>query len=337
MSTALLRFGRLRTLTALALASSLALSGCGGGKDDEEPAGQESQGIEGDTTLGATSPLTGLDLSEVPDHPVVTVKIDNSGNSAPQIGLGDADLITEELVEGGITRLAVSYYSTIPAEVGPVRSMRATDIGIVQPLDATLVASGGAPVTITRLKGAGIPTVTEGGPGYYRRTDRVAPYNLFNKLPELVKTLKGVDPVKPYLPFGADGLPKGVPARGLTAVFSGGSSTAWQFRDGHYLNTDSNADSADQFTPDTVLVLRVQVGDAGYLDPAGNPVPETKFTGTGPAMVFHDGRLVRGSWNKDGLDADLTLAQGKKELALPAGKVWVELVPATGGNVTVAR
>ena len=63
----------------------------------------------------------------------------------PQVGLSDADLVTEELVEGGITRLAVSYYQTIPENVGPVRSMRATDIGIVQPLKATLVASGGAP------------------------------------------------------------------------------------------------------------------------------------------------------------------------------------------------
>jgi hypothetical protein len=335
MSTSPVRFSRLRVLTALALAASLSLGACS--KDDEEPSGTTSQGTEGDTTLGATSPLTGLDLDEVPDHPVVTVKIDNSGNSAPQIGLGEADLVTEELVEGGITRLAASYYSTVPKDVGPVRSMRATDIGIVLPLDATLVASGGAPVTIRRLDQAGISTVTEGGPGYYRRTDRTAPYNLFNRLPELVKTLEGVDPVKPYLPFGADGLPKGVPAQGLTAVFSGGSSTAWQFRDGHYLNTDSNADSTDQFMPDTVLVLRVQVGDAGYLDPAGNPVPETKFTGTGPAMVFHDGRLVRGTWNKDGLDADITLSQGKKDLTLPPGKVWMELVPAQGGNVTVAR
>ena len=45
------------------------------------------------------------------------------------------------------------------------------------------------PVTINRLKAAGIPTITEGGPGYYRSSDRSAPYNLFNRLPELVKTL----------------------------------------------------------------------------------------------------------------------------------------------------
>jgi len=337
MSTPLVRFGRLRTVGALALVSSLALSACSGNDEGGAASRAASQGTEGDTILGARSPLTGLDLASVPGHSVVTVKIDNSGNSAPQVGLGDADLITEELVEGGITRLAVSYYSHIPKEVGPVRSMRATDIGIVKPLGATLVASGGAPVTVRRIHAAGIKTVTEGGPGYYRRTDRSAPYNLFNRLPELVKTLPDADPVPSYLPFGSDALPKGVPATGLTAAFSGGSSSSWQLRDGKYVNTDSFAASGEQFTPDTVLVLRVRVGDAGYLDPAGNPVPETKFTGTGPAMVFHDGRLVRGTWSKDGLDADITLKNAKGALQLPPGKVWIELVPVNGGNVTVTR
>ena len=39
----------------------------------------------------------------------MVVKIDNT-EAQPQLGLGKADLITEELVEGGSTRLAVFYY-----------------------------------------------------------------------------------------------------------------------------------------------------------------------------------------------------------------------------------
>jgi hypothetical protein len=314
---------------------SVGLAGCGGDEGGEE--GASSQGAEGDTTMSATSPLTGLNLDSVPEHPIVTVKIDNSGNSSPQVGLSGADMVTEELVEGGITRLAVSYFSEIPEEVGPVRSMRATDIGIVQPLGATLVASGGAPQTVKRVKDAGIDTVTAGGPGFYRKTDRSAPYNLFNKLPSLVKSLDPADPVAPYLPFGEGTLPKGTHASGLTASFSGGSSSTFAFRNGTYANTDSFAQSGDQFMPETVLVLRVKVGDAGYTDPAGNPVPETKFTGTGPAMIFHNGRLVRGTWSKDGLDDDISLKAAGKEVELPAGKVWIELVPATGGGVTVTK
>jgi hypothetical protein len=322
-------------LTGLLLVGSLALTGCGGDEEPEEPDASSTQ----EADAPALSPLTGRQVSGgLPEHPVVVVKIDNSAASRPQLGLGAADLVTEELVEGGITRLAVFFYEDIPDVVGPVRSMRATDIGIVQPAEAVLVASGGAPQTQARLKDAGITTYTEGGPGFYRDSGRSAPYNLMNRLPELVKKLDDADPPPAYLPFGkAADFPKGTPAAGLVASFSAGSSTQFSYAGDHYANTNSNAGAADQFEPETVLVLRVRVGDAGYLDPAGNPVPETKLTGTGAAMVFHGGRLVRGTWSKDGYDAPIGLKAGGKPLTIPPGKTWIELVPAKGGDVTVQR
>ena len=73
---------------------------------------------------------------------MLAVKIDNSSSSAPQVGLGDAGMVVEELVEGGMTRLAVFYYNDVPSEVGPVRSMRATDIGIVSPLGQLVTRVG---------------------------------------------------------------------------------------------------------------------------------------------------------------------------------------------------
>lgn len=330
---------RLRLLATWALAGSLALSACGG--DPDEPADEaerEKQGTADGATFSAASPLTGLPLKgDAPKHPVLAVKIDNSSSSRPQVGLGSADMVAEELVEGGMTRLAVFFYSDVPATVGPVRSMRATDIGIVQPLGAALVASGGAPQTVSRVRGAGIEMFTEGAAGYYRDSGRPAPYNLMMRLHELARTVEGGEVPDEYLPFGDDGLPKGQPARTLTASFSGGSSTTFEYRKGGYANTDTNAGADDQFVPATVLVLRVEVGDAGYLDPAGNPVPETKFTGQGEALVFHGGRVVRGRWAKDGLDATVRLSTKGGELALPPGKVWIELVPVNGGGVSFAK
>ena len=75
--------------------------------------------------------------------------------------------------------------------------------------------------------------------------------------------------------------PKGQPATTIAARFSGGHTTNWTFTDGGYVNENTYAGAGDEFPADTVLVLRVQVGDAGYRDPAGNPVPETKFDGPG--------------------------------------------------------
>jgi hypothetical protein len=335
------RSRRARALVALTAVAALGLAGCGGDADDT-PAGDETpdgQATADGMTLSGQWPLTGLPADgAAPKHPVMVVKIDNTGSSSPQVGLGSADLVTEELVEGGSTRLAVFYYSKLPRQAGPVRSMRATDIGIVKPADAVLIASGGAPPTVRRVKAAGIKTFTEGATGYSRASDRSAPYNLMMSLPTLAKSLKTPEPPENYLPWGsADDAPAGRPARKIAASFSGGHTTNWQFQGGKYKNLNTYAAQGDEFQPDTLLVLRVQVGDAGYKDPAGNPVPETKFTGTGQAMLFHGGKMVRGTWKKSGLDAALELSTKAGELTVPPGKVWIELVPTNGGNVTVSK
>lgn len=328
-----------RALVALAL-SALVLAGCSDDAADPAPEeGPEAQSTAAGLTLSGQWPLTGLPASgPAPRHPVMVVKIDNSASSSPQLGLGRADLVAEELVEGGDTRLAVFYYSELAKRVGPVRSMRATDIGIVQPADGVLVASGGAPPTVRRIGAAGIKTFTEGATGYSRDPGRGAPYNLMMDLPALARALEAPEPPESYLPWGSeDDLPKGQPAKRVSAQFSGRHTTSWEFRGGKYVNLNSFAPAGDQFRPDTLLVLRVQVGDAGYRDPAGNPVPETRFTGKGDALLFHDGRLVRGTWTKRGLDAPLQLRTRAGGLTVPPGKVWLELVPANGGDVTFGR
>jgi hypothetical protein len=328
----------LKTAATL-LTASVLLAACGGGEEaaDEPTPGQE---VAGGSTLNQTWPLTGLDVegdaSAAQSHPVMVTKIDNTDSSAPPAGLGSADLVVEELVEGGSTRLAAFFYSEIPDQVGPVRSMRASDIGIVSPVDASVVTSGAAPVTIKRITDAGIKFYGEGSEGMSRATDRTAPYNLMSNLSQLVDSLPDSEEQRPddYLPWGeASDLPKGKKATTLAANF-GNHTTSWAFRGGEYVNENSYAADGDEFTPDNVLVLRVPVGDAGYTDPAGNPVPETKLEGKGEALLFHDGEVVKGTWEKSGLDSPLELSAGKDELSVPAGNTWIELVPADNGNVT---
>jgi hypothetical protein len=266
--------------------------------------------------------------------------IDNTYASEPQVGLGKADMVVEELVEGGMTRLAVFYYSQIPGEVGPVRSMRASDIGIVSPVDADVVTSGAAQVTLNRIAGAGIEYFTEGDKGFFRDSGRSAPYNLFTDLSQTATLAEEDEPRRPadYLPWGDEAdFPQGQPAASLAASFSGGHTTNWTFAGGTYTNENTYAGEGDEFPADTVLVLRVRVGDAGYRDPAGNPVPETQFTGKGQALIFHAGRLVRGQWTKESLEAPLELATEAGDLTVPAGRTWIELVPQDGGKVTFGK
>ena len=53
------------------------------------------------------APLTGLPMdSSLSSRPAVLVKIDNTSKGRPQEALGQADLVYEEMIEGGFTRLA---------------------------------------------------------------------------------------------------------------------------------------------------------------------------------------------------------------------------------------
>ena len=324
-------------------ATGLLLSACGssGSSPEAGPSASESS----DAPAPEFWPLTGLEVPDgktsALDHPVLVAKMDNTEASQPQVGLSKADMVVEELVEGGLTRLAAFYYTEIPSNVGPIRSMRASDIDVVSPVHAAMVTSGAAVKTIARINGAGIKYYGEGAQGMYRSTDRSAPYNLFVHLGEVATTTKTKATTPPdYLQWGTDkDMPKGIKATKINAQFSGGHTTEWTFTNGSYHNLNSNAPEGDQFPATNVLVLRVREGDAGYVDPAGNPVPETLFTGKGNALLFHNGRMVAGTWHKGKLAKSpitLTTKKGDK-LTVPAGHTWIELVPIDGGNVTFQK
>lgn len=323
------------TALAVALVASLVLAGCGA--KDEGPGPGETPGAqqtEDGTSIPSVWPLTGLEAPDsVATKPVVAVKIDNTFASRPQVGLSSADMVVEELVEGGITRLAALFHSTIPSTVGPVRSARASDMGVVKPVQATLVASGAARVTLIRLRQGGVPYYTEGGPGYYRERSRRAPYNLFVRLPDLVAKLKApTAPLPAYLPWGVESDFAGVsPAKNISVRFSSATTTQFLYskKADKYVNTNTNASAADQFKADSVLVLRVREVDAGYRDGAGNPVPESLFFGKGTMVLFHGGQVLRGSWVKPKRESPVTLKTAAGEIKIPAGKVWIELLPNT--------
>ncbi len=326
-----------RTLAAssLLVALSLVVAACGG--DDKKESSDEptdSVNTAGALTLNGEWPLTGEKLDgDLPDHPVYVVKMDNTSSSAPQVGLGSADMIVEELVEGGLTRLAVFYYEKVPDDVGPVRSLRATDIGIVKPVSATVVASGGARPTVNRISQAHIATRTEGETGFYRNDGRSAPYNLFMKLTELADDPGNFHPpTDAYMKFGDEKDFSGdVDVKSITAQFSGGHTTDWKYTDEGWTRPGSYSVPGKDFVADNVLLLRVKVGDAGYVDGAGNPVPETFFVGKGAGVLVHGDKAIVCRWSKKAPESPLSLeTKSGKELSVPAGHTWIELVPRDG-------
>ena len=98
----------------------------------------------------ARCPLTDLPAptGAVPQRPVLAVKVDNYTQARPQSGLDMADIVFEEPVEGGITRYVAVFQCQDAALVGPIRSARNIDIGILGQFGRPLLVNVGgiAPV-----------------------------------------------------------------------------------------------------------------------------------------------------------------------------------------------
>src|SRR5947208_4946338 len=130
------------------------LVSCGGGKKKAAPTTTTTTTSSTTTTAPPPPPvypLTGLPATN-PAHlarPALVVKIDNadgsgSNSARPQMGLNQADVVYEEMVEGSVTRLAAVFHSGDSDPVGPVRSARTTDIAVFSPLNRPLYAWSGA-------------------------------------------------------------------------------------------------------------------------------------------------------------------------------------------------
>lgn len=334
---------KFRVIVALT-AATLTLTACGSKPDDKaEPGATERDSSK----LVERSPLTGLEFKNgQPDNPVFVVKVENTEGGQPQYALNEADLVFEELVEGGLTRLAALYYSNLPGKIGHVRSTRATDIGIAAPVNGQIVASGGSGGTYKRIKKAGIKIFAEGqgAPGFSSDPHKVRPYNRLVNLRALARKAKAAQIPRNYLPFRVASTATATPSAGtappaprtatrLDVGFSNSTHTRWALKSDKWVRVNGHAASGQDFRADTLLVLSARVGDAGYLDPAGNAVPETIFEGTGKAMILHGKTVTEGTWHKEGLKGEITLKDSTgASVSLDPGHVWVELIPKNGGS-----
>src|SRR3954471_14195984 len=293
-------------------------------------------------------PLTGLAVRAVARRPVLVVKVENSAAARPQTGLNYADLVVEELVEGGITRFAAMFHSAVPRTVGPVRSLRDVDRAIAGPTHGLLVASGAAGVVRRRVaRGAAQVVLPTSAGRYFRRSGaRPVPHNLYLNPRGVLHVARGWHrrpPSTTYLPFAATAARStavryGHPARRISLRFSPAATPRWSYdaRTRSWLRSESGTPSrltsGRRITARTVLVLRIHTRDAGYRDPVGNYVPETVFVGRGNAMVFCQGRRISAQWIKKSSRAPLQLLTrfGRKPLLIAPGRTWIEMLPTNG-------
>jgi hypothetical protein len=352
--------GRSSRWTTAARASGVALAlalGLGACASAEPPGPAPTTTTEAEVTAAKvappepvvplTWPLTGVVTQEVAARPALAVKIENSTVSRPQTGLEQADMVWEEVVEGGITRFVAVYHSQAPEVVEPVRSVRPMDPAIVAPLRGLLAYSGAQQPFIDRVNAAGIQSIImdKGHAGFSRDRSRAAPHNVIGNMAAFWAQADGNRAVPPPAQFRyaraagkGSAATAGTPANRLDITLSRAQRTVWDWDagSGTYLRSDGGTPAVStagaRLSATNVLLLSVEVVNTGFLDPSGAPVPETRLV-AGTGVLVTGGKSVPVNWSKASVGDLLvvTLADGKPALFDP-GNTWIELVPTGTGS-----
>ena len=297
-----------------------------------------------------TWPLTGVAVPEVAKRAALAVKIENPKEVRPQTGLDQADIVWEEVVEGGITRLVAVFQSVVPGVVGPIRSVRPMDPAILAPLHGIVAFSGGQAGFVNALKAAGVQTISQdaGDSGFYRTKARRAPHNVFGSPAKFWAQADGDHQAPPAAPFSfarhaeeATAAASGTPATSVQITMSGYSHPGWTWdgASGTWLRSEggsaATAASGARLAATNVITLRVVLVDSGTRDPAGNVVPATQLVGSGEALVATGGKTIAATWKKDAIAGPLVVtAANGQVVSLAPGKTWIELVPTSTGSVS---
>ena len=223
------------------------MAACGGGGSDKAASvEQPAKSTTTTTAAPAVAPLSGMpDPSGVAQtRPVLTVKVENTPISRPQAGLDAADIVWEEVVEGGITRFAVMFQSTSTPTVGPIRSVRRTDQSIVWPVGGIFSFSGGAQYALDSIKTAPVTLVdeTRADGAMFRDRSRRAPDNLFGH-PDLLWAFGGTPvPPPPMFEYRATkDVVTGEPVASFTVGFAGSYAVTytWDAASGAWMRSMS--------------------------------------------------------------------------------------------------
>src|SRR5665213_1633673 len=190
---------------------------------------------------GPVAPLTDLpDPSKVTKHrSALTIKIDNTPEAMPQYGVQDADVVYEEIVEGGITRLAAIFNSRLPTQVGPIRSVRRTDREIVFPIGGLFVFSGGAEYAVRSIATAPVKLLDEAtsGSAMFRSSSRYPPHNLFANAELLMAKVGKPRPAPALFTYSSGkGRPPGPRVSTFVVGFNSGfaASYSWDAKTGSW-------------------------------------------------------------------------------------------------------
>jgi hypothetical protein len=271
---------------------------------------------------------------------VLAVKIDDTRDAHPQIGIEAADLVYVEQVESGLTRLLALYTSEYPEFIGPIRSARISDIDLLAQYGKVAFAYSGSQSKMRPVLSAAnlnVLSAERNPPSIFARDEsRVSPVNmilyiqkLFDRATNKLKMNLISLPSSPWL-FGD--LPK-TAAPVVSAkinwpnakyeIIWNEASKCWNLKqNGEIEQTTFGVNICIQ----NAIIQKVKIEPSIYGDKFGGITPFSQTVGSGKAVLLRDGKYLNLNWQRDDATQFTNwLDEQGERMRITPGKTWVFL------------
>lgn len=336
-----MQLNRFAVPAVVAVLATAALAGCSGKSTPSTTgAAKSAVVVKKKPSPPPTCPLTGAARHKGQNvkRPPLAVKIDNVSDALPQSGVNNADVVVEELVEGGLTRLMAIYQCNKAGTVGPIRSARISDADILALLHGSVLGYSGAnpndmPPIIAHSK-AVLLSQDANPQYYYRSTAHIAPHNVYSSTTKILRAgisrRKALKAPKPLFSYGT--IDSGAKPAHTVSISWPAASASWRWSKNTWLRTqDGSIDRQSdgrQLSATNVVVMSVNIASTGLRDVLGTPSPEDITVGSNPVWVLRDGKMIQGTWHRPKIGSGLTFRDKHGHLIkLAPGRTWLELLP----------
>ena len=269
------------------------------------------------------------------ERSLFAVMVENHQQARPyHVGLEDAVMIEEYLVEGFISRfVAVFDAQRIPREVGPVRSLRPYFLDGIAPWTRIIFHAGGSPEALDRVQNGN--TFFARNLLFYddknhslRKVGPTPPHDLFLQAPLIRSFLDEVSdrlstPVPwPLFPIGT---PEGGENVKNIAVnfFNPQHNVVFDFQPLSQKYRRTNGLEISPARPSTVVILEVpvdEIGEYGRLS--------MRTVGSGKAYVFHSGKVWDARWRRSDITQTFRFTDvAGEDIPFAQGQVWLMTLP----------
>ena len=260
--------------------------------------------------------------------------VSSDKEARPLSGIGEADMVFEmPVVENGFTRMMAVYQCGRPKEVGSIRSSRLDFVPLALGLNAIYSHFGGEHEVLAQLNSGVIDNID----GlkydeiyYYRKSGIARPHNSFTTFELMTKIAEKlgykITDGKISYPHEEKSKSSGTAQPG--PLFSDNFRVDWQYNQSSnsYLRSRSGTAEMDKNTGKQVEAKNVIVMKTTW-SPINKDYIRVKTIGSGGALVYKNGTVISGTWEKKDDKAKLYFYdQNHREIQLVSGITWVEII-----------